>query len=368
MKKSWILLALCLALACFLAAPASAAGYLDEMQRYDVVVTVQNDGSAIIEYSVDWKVLDDDSYGPLEWVKIGVPHAEVTDLTALSHDTISEIGLMWEDGDVYARIDLDRYYYAGETVRIQFSLHATHLYTVDGTAVNYSFTPGWFSEAETRQFSLLWQNAGGQAAPQLAVQADGDSLTQAAAEGGGVRIACQNLPADGRVTVTTQYQTSDFADGIDATQTADNLPQDNIGDYPGNQGADVFVMLMFVILVLVILMLATSRYGRSSRHWHGGFGSTIIIDEHGHRHIQPAPPSGGAASPKAGGGESRGAGAGRRSSGGGCACACACVSCACACACAGGGRAGCSAKQLRGYDAKALLAALKNDKTKEEPA
>ena len=44
-----------------------------------------------------------------------------------------------------------------------------------------------------------------------------------------------------------------------------------------------------------------------------------------------------------GGGSSFGGGAGR--GGGGCACA---SSCACACACAGGGRAGCSAKNLYG--------------------
>lgn len=380
MKKRLILLLVCLLLAACFAASASAWDYLDEMQRYDVAVTLQEDGSAIIEYSIDWKVLDDSSYGPLEWVKIGVPNAEVTDLKILSQDSIRKIGLMWEDGDVYARIDLNRSYYEDETVNIRFSLCATYLYTLEGTAVNVAFTPGWFSEAETRAFSMIWQNADGQAVPELTVVTEGENLTQTKLENGGVKLECQNIPADGRFTVTTQYQTSDFAAILDPALSAENLPQPD-DDGESDAGA-VAIILFLLLLFLLSIVVSNSRRNRS--RWHGGFGTIVVIDEFGRRRVERDPHYHGGvvgggtsrgqgnASPKAGGGESRGANASRRSggssSGGGCACACACVSCACACACAGGGRAGCSAKQLRGYDAQGLLAVLNDNEKKEELA
>ena len=55
------------------------------------------------------------------------------------------------------RLDLDRSYYAGETVQLQFSLHATHLYEVNGDgSVNYEFTRA----GSTRPRPACWSSPG----------------------------------------------------------------------------------------------------------------------------------------------------------------------------------------------------------------
>ena len=69
MKKS---LALALLAALLILIPISyAAADLDEIENYYVTVDVRRDASADITYQVEWRVLDDTSEGPLEWVKIG---------------------------------------------------------------------------------------------------------------------------------------------------------------------------------------------------------------------------------------------------------------------------------------------------------
>ena len=128
-KKFFCLLAAVCLLALALAPAAGAAAYLDEIESYSVAVTLRDDGSADLVYDISWKVLDSSSEGPLEWAKVGVPNQNIDELTALS-GSIRRIR-PYDEGGSYVRLDLDRSYYAGETVQLQFSLHATHLYEVN---------------------------------------------------------------------------------------------------------------------------------------------------------------------------------------------------------------------------------------------
>lgn len=373
MKKRFLglLAALCLA-ALALAPAACAAGYLDQIDTYDVTVTLRGDGSADLVYDIRWTVLDSSSEGPLEWAKVGVPNQNIDELTPLS-DTIRRIS-PYDEGGSYVRLDLNRSYYEGETVRLQFSLHATHLYEVaDDGSVNYEFTPGWFDAAETGALSLTWLAGTDAGKYSVSYRGTGGSEPYAAAIPGGALVTWKGLAADARVTLKADYpdQSAFSAAPLDPELGRGNAAASGSGFDAG----DALLVLLFTALVIWLLC---RRF--SGDYWLGGFGGWFW--PHHHHHHGPGPggpgaPGGGSGGGFGGfgGGASRGAGAGRRSSGsshsGGCVCACACVSCACACACAGGGRAGCSAKEFRGgaaIDTKAVLTALARAAEQEEKA
>ena len=145
-------------------------------------------------------------------------------------------------------------------------------------------------------------------------------------------------------------------DGSRDSLPTDDDPSVNPGydpDYDGDSGFGIAWIIILVVLFIVIRILSASDGYR------GGFGTRYVFvnglwfpagpdgqpwpGAHGTREKPKPPRSGGF------GGGSRGGGFGGGGFGGGghCACASSCA-CACACACAGGGRAGCSAKNLYG--------------------
>ena len=156
LKRFALAFAVLALLAAALLCPAVSAANLDEIEKYFITVRIQPDGSAEIDYDIHWKVLDSTTAGPLEWVKVGVPN---NNIEPVSHsDTIADL-YSYPEGGSYVRLDLDRRYYAGETVRLMFTLHVTHLYEIyDDGSVNFEFTPGWFDEAETKQLTFTWED------------------------------------------------------------------------------------------------------------------------------------------------------------------------------------------------------------------
>ena len=121
------------------------ADNLDEIENYTIYAEPDwEDGSVYLKYDITWKVLDSDTDGPLEWVKIGIPNSNVEEIEGYSSN-IENIRY-YKNGGSYVRIDFDRKYYEGETVEFSFGIHQHHLYqTIDGMRV-YRFTPGWFDE------------------------------------------------------------------------------------------------------------------------------------------------------------------------------------------------------------------------------
>ena len=85
----------------FAFAPAAKADALDEILVYAITVDVNEDGTLIMHYHFDWKVLDSTSEGPLSWIKIGIPNTNVIAYEAQS-DTIKEIKI-YNSGGVYVR-------------------------------------------------------------------------------------------------------------------------------------------------------------------------------------------------------------------------------------------------------------------------
>lgn len=359
--KRFALVLAALALAAgLLLCPAVSAANLDEIEKYFITVRLQPDGSAEIDYDIHWKVLDSTSAGPLEWVKIGVPNQNVEPVR--QSDTIASL-YPWSEGGDYVRLDLDRRYYAGETVRLEFTLAVTHLYELyDDGSVNFEFTPGWFDEAETKQLTFTWED--GAARASYAAKLDGSPVTGDLIDTpNGVQGEWTDLPEGARLTFTADYpdQSAFAAAPLDPALDRGSADTGGYGpdsvQYHGN--LDMAQALWLLVVTAMILWILIRRL--SGDYFFGGFGWFGP-----HYHGGPRPPRGGGSGSSGGfggfgGGSSRGSGAGRRS-GGGCACACACVSCACACACAGGGRAGCSAKELKGaVDAAALRAKLQKE-------
>lgn len=126
----------------------------DEIEDYEITVDVNEDATLNIVYHIDWRVLDSGSVGPLTWMNIGIPNKHAENPVALS-DTISHIDL---DGS-YAKVYLDREYYEGELVSVDFSITQDYMYQVDklreGESV-YSFTPGWFDDIEVDRLVIKW--------------------------------------------------------------------------------------------------------------------------------------------------------------------------------------------------------------------
>ena len=65
----------------------------------------------------------------------------------------------YSDGGAYIRLDLKKKYYEDQIVNIDFSFTQTHIYTLDGNYVEYSFIPGWFDEIEVKNITVKWNKA-----------------------------------------------------------------------------------------------------------------------------------------------------------------------------------------------------------------
>ena len=224
------------------------------------------------------------------------------------------------------------------------------IYTLgaDGS-VEYVYTPGWFNEARVGQMTLTWHDPAG---------VDGvDSLGNT---GGDHAAVLTDLDHGQQLDFTVRYDS--WPARLAQEGSRDNLPQDNDPGYdpgydPDYQDDSGLGLVGLVILLVVVFLIV--RVAAASDGYRGGFGTHYVFvsglwypagpdgrprpGSHGTREKPKPPRSGGF------GGGSRGGGFGGGGFGGGghCACASSCA-CACACACAGGGRAGCSAKNLYG--------------------
>ncbi|MCQ2491801.1 MAG: zinc ribbon domain-containing protein [Lachnospiraceae bacterium] len=137
---------------------AVQAENLDEIRKYEITADVNDDATVNLKYHIEWEVLDSESEGPLEWVKIGIPNSNVEDYEALS-DNISDIEY-YDDGGSYMRIDFDQEYEEGDIVKFDFSIVQNNMYQMnlneEGFTV-YTFTPGWFSEIVVDSMVIRWK-------------------------------------------------------------------------------------------------------------------------------------------------------------------------------------------------------------------
>lgn len=318
----------------FSARVGALTGDLDEIQEYYITVTPNDDATLDMTYHLRWKVLDSVSEGPLEWVKIGVANRFVSDLRALS-DSIDDISYSSEEG-AFIRCDLDRAYYAGEFVDIDFSFRQERIFTSsEGDYIDFGFMPGYFPETEVLSFRLAW------------MKADGFDLvyTNAERETAESYIWEDAIPRGGRVLCSMRYSRTSFPNADLELQYSD-------------QTSDPFLAVIPLILILglgvgipLLRRYIRRRNGDDYGEYRGFGGRTYYhgssfwfhsgVDRTG-KSLAPPPVN-----------------AGGFHGGGGGSCAC-----ACACACAGGGRAGCSRKDFYEDQGPSFFAALRKKESK----
>ena len=350
MKKLLTLLA---ALAVTLALAVTAWADYDYIDRYDITVTPDtDDGSLSITVSMDWTPLEELPYG--QELKIGIPNGSLREETALT-DNIERLAF----DNSYMYVYLDRAYNADETFTFAFSWVQEFMYTLDGDAVSYDYTPGWFDEAQIGVMTLTWNDPAG---------VEGDYSATANPLGteeqhDGVILTAYGVDYGKTMTINVRYDS--WPTVLDQAYSADNMPVDYV-DYDDwyDEDEDTSMAALFLTLIITIFIVWAVVWilRELGDGYAGGFGTRYVFINHlwypAGPDGKPRPGSVGTKTrprpPRSGGGGfgggSRGGGFGGGGFGGGgghCACASSCA-CACACACAGGGRAGCSAKNLYG--------------------
>ncbi len=355
MKKRLLSILACLTL-CLLLLPLTAqraeAEEYDHIQNYGVKVQANaEDGSLTITLNFDWQAVQELPYG--QELKVGIPNGSIRDVTPLT-DNIERL----DYDNSYMYVYLKDGYNAGEVFNFSFSWTQEYMYTLgeDGS-VNYEYTPGWFDEISIDRMQLSWFNPEGVTAESVvADHTDGEW------EKDGKSLVGTDLPYGAQVTLTAVY--TDWPNELFFENSAGNLPPEYEGGGGGGyEDDDDHALLGFIVLVLIIVIYIVIR--SSNDGYSGGFGTHyVFVDGLWYPTASNGKPKPGSVGTKTKpkpspshshsssggfGGGSRGGGFGGGGFGGGgdCACASSCA-CACACACAGGGRAGCSAKNLYG--------------------
>lgn len=302
MKNKKLLFSLIIFFAILLFSNICFAGDLDYINDYTITVIPRNDGTLDMTYHLEWKVLDSDTEGPLEWIKIGIPNSNVDGIKALSSN-IQKIRY-YEDNGEYIRIDFNRAYYEGEVLDIDFKFHQSHMYTLTDSKCKYKFVPGWFKDTTVKKLTVLWD-------------ADNVLTSNSSKRNSDNYLVWNTSPSKGRTcTVEVTYEddvfnTSSLKQAKYATQAKSSSSSAS--------GSTVIITIAVIGGILLVIFLLSSVSG-SGYNSHRGFGyssrRSYYDDDDDYW--------GGSSSSS-------------------------CVSsCACACACAGGGRAGCSKKDFYG--------------------
>ena len=193
-----------------------AAEATDEIEHFIITVDVQEDASLQMTYHIDWKVLDDDTYGPLKWVDIGLPNSHHREVTALS-DSISRI----EDRRSSLAIYLDRSYYQDETASFEFSFVQDQMYQIDRFAEGetaYIYTPAWFDGIEVKDLTIRWNADKAGAWQPDCLQEDGYLVFSA------------SLSPGERYTMTVAYPNDAFGFAVDR-QSEDSVSRGEDASY-----------------------------------------------------------------------------------------------------------------------------------------
>lgn len=283
---------------------------LDQIDYYEIKIDTRNDGTLDMHFKITWTVLDSNSEGPLEWIKIGIPNCYVDEIKAISNNIDSIY--YYSSGGAYIRIDLDRKYYEGETLNIEFTTHQSRLYNLSEQSCYYLYKPGWFNEIRVTQAKILWNK--NNVTDHNATTIEGDYL-----------VWEQALNYGETINIRIVYDKASFV----------NLSYDLIYSDSYLTAKDKRIIMYVIIAALIIVFSfalfkrLTSdpyMYGRGfyGRRYYGifprrpfGYGYTSS----GNILLRPKHYGSGSSS-----------------------------SCACACACAGGGRAGCSKKDFYNSD------------------
>ena len=306
MKNKKILVSIIIFFAILLFSNICMANDLDVINEYTITIEPRTDGTLDMTYHLEWKVLDSTTEGPLEWIKIGIPNGNVDNIKAISSN-IKKISYYQDNGD-FVRIDFKQSYEEDSTIDIEFKLHQSYMYTLNEGSCKYSFTPGWFDEINVKKLTIRWK-------------ADKISkyTPKASATGGYYIWTKNNLLKGTTYTVNITYPSNAF-NTTDTMQFSDaTITKENTFSLFSNQ-LYTYVIGFVIAAFLLFMGSLLSGGGYSSRRGLG-YSRSYWDDDDDWRSSSSSSSS-------------------------------SISSCACACACAGGGRAGCSKKDLYGTNVR----------------
>ena len=126
---------------------------LDEILKYRIEIDMLDNGNAEITYTFDWKVLDSDSEGPLEYLFVGIPNRHVEEYTPLTDNIKSlEYSSTSDRGSGhFVRIDFHRKYYKDEVFTFSFKINQGYLYTLNDDTKLYTQPIDYFHQSQNNQ-------------------------------------------------------------------------------------------------------------------------------------------------------------------------------------------------------------------------
>lgn len=307
MKNRKILISFLLFFALILISNVCMAKDLDRINEYTITIDPRANGTLDMNYHLEWEVLDSESEGPLEWIKIGIPNANVSGITAISNN-IKKISYYQDKGD-YIRIDFKESYKQGSIIDIDFKFDQAYMYTLSSGYCNYNFIPGWFPDIYVKNLTIKW-NAD-----------DVSTYSPKAKVSRGYYVWSTSLAKGRTYSIDVSYPEGTF-------KTSKSMQASNAtitSSYNNNSGISAGIVILFVLVFAVSILSSICGGGYSSRR---GWGYSPYRSYRSYRSWNNNSSSWGSSSSS-------------------------CVSsCACACACAGGGRAGCSKKDLYGTNVR----------------
>lgn len=300
---------------CTLICP-KASSDLDYINLYEVVVDPRTDGTLDIAIHINWKVLDDEEKGTLEWVKIGIPNKYIDELEATTSN-IAKIKYYSNNGS-FVKIDFDKEYHKDEVVDFAFKFHLSRMYKLNDDSCYYDYNPGWFDEIKIKKAIVRWKQDNVNYINDYNYISDGYYVFEQ-----------NNLEHSECIKVKVNYPKSSFVNLDEKMQYSSSWITTK----------DIIIIacvVLFIIMIIVIVIVATSKNKHTYMHNRGFCGTNIHyfygvpyytyntgVDKKGKVIVNPDSVM-------------YSTGTGSHSS----------CACACACACAGGGRAGCSRKDF----------------------
>ncbi len=295
-----------------------AYGDLDYIDEYNIKVTPLKDGSLDMEFDIVWTVLDGKSEGPLTWVKIGIPNYHAESIQSLSPN-IQKIRY-YSDSGSFIRIDFKQRYTTGSVVHFSFKYNQSYMYHLYEDKVIYDYNPGWFDDILVGKCTLSWKMEGisqilnSYSAPQ---EIDGYYVWETALSYG--------------QTFNTRVEYSkDYFNPL-----SEKMQYTNKYITPFEKVMIILAVVLVIGVIVILVIYNRSKqdpymrdrgfvrgYHHARFYYFRPYFFTKRVDSKGNVIVNPPTSS-----------------SSSHSSGGGCACAC-------ACACAGGGRAGCSKKDI----------------------
>lgn len=280
----------------------------DRIEKYEIYIEPQSDGTLNIEYKIRWTPLDTGE--PLSWIYIGVANPNYTVLDHSSNIASIE---RYEDGRGQCHMDVDfvKKYYSYDTFDFSIKVNQKNMLCEQNGYKFYEFVPCWFNEISVESYSFNWKASDNILSSNAQNTQNGYLNWSGSMEAGEYRLL--------RVDYKEFNAPTTFYLEFDDSGVGNTLSEDRIA---------IIMVMIFVIgvcLVAIAHILDCFVSYHRGRGFFRGYGHHMYIygrrnkkyDEEAAKHSS-----------------SHG---GRGHSGGGCACAC-------ACACAGGGRAGCSQK------------------------